>query len=101
MERAVQGFGGGHVCCVTGWFIATLTIAVVLQQRRPLSCRPRRHRPQDLPRTLSAALDRLFAYSGQLAAYADAITSATGDVVTSTWIHLPVLGVAVEVRVPT
>jgi len=53
------------------------------------------------PGTLSAALDRLLAYSGQLAAYAHAITSATGDLVTSTWIHLPVLGVVVDVRVPT
>jgi ATP-dependent helicase/nuclease subunit A len=53
------------------------------------------------PGTLRAALDRLVAYSGQLAAYAHAITSATGDRVTSTWIHLPVLGVVVEVRLPT
>ena len=52
------------------------------------------------PGTLSAALERLLCYSGQLATYAHAITSATGDPVTSTWIHLPVLGTVVEVRVP-
>jgi ATP-dependent exoDNAse (exonuclease V) beta subunit len=52
------------------------------------------------PGSLAAALERLPAYSGQLAAYAHAIASATGEPVGSTWIHLPVLGVVVEVRMP-
>lgn len=50
------------------------------------------------PGTLAAALERLPKYSGQLAAYAQAITEATRQPVTSMWIHLPILSVAVELR---
>ena len=49
------------------------------------------------PGSLADALARVPAYSGQLAAYAAAIHAATGEPVVATWIHLPVLGVAVEV----
>ena len=51
------------------------------------------------PGTLAAALQRLPKFSGQLAAYADAISAVSGERVASTWIHLPVLGVAVELRI--
>jgi ATP-dependent helicase/nuclease subunit A len=50
------------------------------------------------PGTLAAAIERLPRYSGQLATYARAITSATGIPVTSIWIHLPVLGTMIEVQ---
>jgi ATP-dependent helicase/nuclease subunit A len=50
------------------------------------------------PGTLDAALARLPKYSGQLASYAHAIAAATGAPVTSMWIHLPILGAAVELR---
>jgi ATP-dependent exoDNAse (exonuclease V) beta subunit len=50
------------------------------------------------PGALAAAVERLPRYSGQLATYARAITSATGIPVTSTWIHLPVLGTVIEVQ---
>jgi ATP-dependent helicase/nuclease subunit A len=50
------------------------------------------------PGTVAEALARLPAYSGQLAAYAHAVATATGVPVVSTWIHLPVLGVVVEVN---
>src|SRR5262249_42421719 len=49
------------------------------------------------PGTLEAALIRLSRYSGQLTAYASCISSAMGMPVTSMWVHLPVLGVAVPV----
>ena len=45
-----------------------------------------------------AALDRVLTYSGQLAAYARAASAATSLPVASLWIHFPVLGRAVEVR---
>ena len=50
------------------------------------------------PGSLSDALDRLPKYSGQLATYARVLTAATGIPVASMWIHLPVLGTAVPVR---
>ena len=50
------------------------------------------------PGSLEAALARLPTYAGQLAAYASAVAEATGEPIASTWIHLPVLGVAVELR---
>lgn len=50
------------------------------------------------PGTLEAALERLPRYSGQLATYARVIAAATGIPVASMWIHLPVLGTAVPVR---
>lgn len=46
----------------------------------------------------AAAPERAKRYSGQLAAYADAISAAVGAPGASTWIHFPVLGVVVEVR---
>jgi hypothetical protein len=49
------------------------------------------------PGTLEAALARLPAYSGQLAGYARVIRAATGAPVVSSWIHLPLLGLVVEV----
>ncbi len=52
------------------------------------------------PGTLEAALERLPSYAGQLAAYAHAIEAATGETLLSSWIHLPVLGVVVELRRP-
>src|SRR5262249_48167611 len=42
-------------------------------------------------------LARATEYSGQLALYARAIGAALGEAIT-TWIHLPVMGVIVEVR---
>jgi ATP-dependent exoDNAse (exonuclease V) beta subunit len=48
--------------------------------------------------SLAAALERLPQYSGQLAAYAHAITTATGSPVTALWIHLPLQGAAVEIH---
>jgi ATP-dependent helicase/nuclease subunit A len=51
------------------------------------------------PGSLEAALARVPQYSGQLAAYARALAAAGALPVASTWIHLPVLGAAVELRV--
>jgi ATP-dependent exoDNAse (exonuclease V) beta subunit len=50
------------------------------------------------PGTTEAAAERALGYSGQLAAYAAAIHAATGAAITSTWIHFPVRGRLVEVR---
>ncbi len=50
------------------------------------------------PGSLEQALARLPRYSGQLAAYASALSAATGLPVQSTWIHLPVLGVVVPIE---
>jgi ATP-dependent helicase/nuclease subunit A len=50
------------------------------------------------PGTAEAAAWRALGYSGQLAAYADAIREATGAAIASTWIHFPVRGRLVEVR---
>jgi ATP-dependent helicase/nuclease subunit A len=47
----------------------------------------------------TAALQRARDYSGQVAAYASAIRAATGDPITSTWIHFPVLGQVVQIHV--
>ncbi len=44
------------------------------------------------------AADRALGYSGQLAAYAAAIEAATEQRVLSTWIHFPIRGQLVEVR---
>ncbi|HEX3766271.1 MAG TPA: UvrD-helicase domain-containing protein [Kofleriaceae bacterium] len=44
------------------------------------------------------AADRALGYSGQLAAYAAAIEAATEKRVLSTWIHFPIRGQLVEVR---
>ncbi len=52
------------------------------------------------PGSLEAALVRVPQYSGQLAAYARALAAAGALPVASTWIHLPVLGAAVELRIP-
>ena len=49
------------------------------------------------PGTLAQALERVPRYSGQLATYAAMITAATGEPVASTWIHLPMLGLAVPI----
>jgi ATP-dependent exoDNAse (exonuclease V) beta subunit len=53
---------------------------------------------KSFPGTSEAAAERALGYSGQLAAYANAIRAATGANVTSTWIHFPVRGRLVEVR---
>jgi ATP-dependent helicase/nuclease subunit A len=50
------------------------------------------------PGTTEAAAVLALGYSGQLAAYADAIRAATGVAIASTWIHFPVRGRLVEVR---
>jgi ATP-dependent exoDNAse (exonuclease V) beta subunit len=50
------------------------------------------------PGTQRIARERVLAHSGQLAAYARAITAATGDPCRGTWIHMPVLGTLVELR---
>ncbi|MBA3395884.1 MAG: UvrD-helicase domain-containing protein [Deltaproteobacteria bacterium] len=50
------------------------------------------------PGGLDAADERARGYSGQLAAYVAAIRAASGTPPRSTWIHFPVLGRAVEVR---
>jgi ATP-dependent exoDNAse (exonuclease V) beta subunit len=50
------------------------------------------------PGPLADALARVPGYGGQLAAYARAIQAATGEPVVSTWIHFPVLGHVVELR---
>ena len=43
------------------------------------------------------ALERITEYGGQLAAYAEALTAATGRPVVETWLHLPLHGLAVPV----
>jgi len=50
------------------------------------------------PGGLDAATQRALGYSGQLAAYSDAIRAAIGATASSAWIHFPVLGALVEVR---
>ncbi|HWU87921.1 MAG TPA: PD-(D/E)XK nuclease family protein, partial [Kofleriaceae bacterium] len=50
------------------------------------------------PGTAEAAAERALRYSGQLAAYADALRAASGATIASTWIHFPVRGRLVEVR---
>lgn len=51
------------------------------------------------PGTTQAAAQRALGYSGQLAAYGRALREATGRPVLSTWIHYPVRGRLLEVRV--
>ena len=53
---------------------------------------------KSFPGTADAALDRIRDHSGQLAAYAATLEAATGLPVMSLWVHLPVLGRIVEVR---
>ncbi len=53
---------------------------------------------KSFPGTSEAAAERALGYSGQLAAYAAALRAATGVDVTSTWIHFPIRGRIVEVR---
>jgi hypothetical protein len=50
------------------------------------------------PGSREAALEKVRSFSGQLAAYAGAIRSATGVARVSTWVHMPVAGLAVELR---
>ncbi|HWO23547.1 MAG TPA: UvrD-helicase domain-containing protein [Kofleriaceae bacterium] len=50
------------------------------------------------PGAADAAAERALGYSGQLAAYAAALRAATGAPIASTWIHFPVRGRLVEVR---
>ncbi len=50
------------------------------------------------PGAAEAAAERALGYSGQLAAYADALRAAAGAALASTWIHFPVRGRLVEVR---
>jgi ATP-dependent helicase/nuclease subunit A len=54
---------------------------------------------KSFPGNTEQAATRAIAYSGQLAAYAAALRAATGHDVTSTWIHFPIRGCMVEVRV--
>jgi ATP-dependent exoDNAse (exonuclease V) beta subunit len=50
------------------------------------------------PGVAEAAAERALGYSGQLAAYADAVRAATGATGAATWIHFPIRGRLVEVR---
>jgi len=50
------------------------------------------------PGSAETAAARALGYSGQLAAYAGAIRAATGAAAASTWIHFPIRGRVVEVR---
>ncbi len=54
---------------------------------------------KSFPGSLADAVEKTKGYSGQLQAYANAVTAATGEPVVSMWIHLPVLGSLLEVRV--
>ena len=54
---------------------------------------------KSFPGDMEQALARVAGYSGQLATYARALGRASGSPVTSTWIHLPMLGVIVELKV--
>lgn len=53
---------------------------------------------KSFPGTAEEAAARAIGYSGQLTAYAAALRAATGTDVTSTWIHFPIRGCMVEVR---
>jgi ATP-dependent helicase/nuclease subunit A len=53
---------------------------------------------KSFPGTAEAAAERALGYSGQLAAYAAALRAALGSEVSSTWIHFPVRGRIVEVK---
>jgi hypothetical protein len=50
------------------------------------------------PGAAEAAAERALSCSGQLAAYAAALRAAAGAPIASTWIHFPILGRLVEVR---
>jgi hypothetical protein len=50
------------------------------------------------PGTGEAAAERALGFSGQLAAYAAALRAGAGATISSTWIHFPVRGRLVEVR---
>ncbi len=54
---------------------------------------------KSFPGSVEQAATRAHGYAGQLAAYAAAVASATGRPVTGCFIHLPVLGAVVPVRV--
>lgn len=56
---------------------------------------------KSFPGNADQAAARAIGYSGQLAAYAAALRKATGVAVTSTWIHFPIRGCMVEVRLLT
>jgi ATP-dependent exoDNAse (exonuclease V) beta subunit len=53
---------------------------------------------KSFPGTPEAAVARAQTHSGQLAAYAAAITAAVPGVRVATWIHCPIVGVAVEIE---
>jgi ATP-dependent exoDNAse (exonuclease V) beta subunit len=53
---------------------------------------------KSFPGNIAQALVRLPKYSGQLASYARALAAATGEQVLSTWIHLPIMGIAVQIQ---
>jgi ATP-dependent helicase/nuclease subunit A len=53
---------------------------------------------KSFPGNAEQAAARAIGYSGQLAAYAAALRAATGIEVTSTWIHFPIRGQLIEVR---
>jgi ATP-dependent exoDNAse (exonuclease V) beta subunit len=53
---------------------------------------------KSFPGTKEEATTRVAKYGGQLAAYADALAHATELPVLSTWIHLPIVGLMVEVQ---
>jgi hypothetical protein len=50
------------------------------------------------PGGLEIARDRAKGYSGQLHAYASAVGAGSGTKASGTWIHFPVLGHVIEVR---
>ena len=50
------------------------------------------------PGGLEIARERAKGYSGQLQAYASAVTAGSGSAAAGMWIHFPVLGHVMEVR---
>jgi len=50
------------------------------------------------PGTRAKGVEKARGFAGQLAAYADAVSIATGKPVQGCWIHLPVVGVVVRVE---
>jgi len=53
---------------------------------------------KSFPGTAEQAIARAVGYAGQLAAYADAVAAARRRPVTECWVHLPVLGAMVPMR---
>jgi ATP-dependent exoDNAse (exonuclease V) beta subunit len=53
---------------------------------------------KSFPGNRGQAVTRAAEYAGQLAAYARALKASTGKEILATYIHLPVSGLAVEVR---